>query len=188
MSNSIFKQKAKAVMLITSLALVLSIGIGVSVAYIKSITAPIENTFTPASVSCAVNESFNGVKKENVSIKNTGNVSAYIRVMITVTWQIETQTNQILAQSPVENVDYKITLANNAWVRGSDGYWYYKEAVAPDDMTAVLFSSVEPLGEAPAGYKLSFAVHAQAIQSAPETVVVEQWGVTVTDGKIFPDT
>lgn len=188
MLNLITKQKGKSVLLVTSLVLALSIGIAVSIAYIKSITEPIENTFTPSSVACAVDESFDGVKKENVRIKNTGNVSAYIRVMFTVTWQIETQTNQILAQSPVENVDYRITSGDGAWTRGADGYWYYNEAITPDEMTEVLFSSVEPLGEAPAGYKLSFSIHSQAIQSAPETVVAEQWGVTVTDGKIFPAT
>ena len=173
-------------MLILSALILLCTVIGITVAYIKATADPIENTFAPAVVSCEINEAFDGEKKENVTVKNTGNVKAYIRAAVTITWQTETLTNVILATSPKENVDYKITMGDTKWNRGADGYWYYSDAVSPNDFTGALFSLVQPTSEAPAGYKLSVTVLCEAIQSDPLQAVAEAWNVSVTDSSIYP--
>lgn len=183
--NTITKKTA---LLIVSAAVILMTAITITVAFIKTTATPITNTFSPTNVSCSVIESFDGESKENVCIKNTGNVHSYIRVAITANWQTETQTNQILATSPRENKDYVIITGNNTWIRANDGYWYYSEPVAPDDVTRVLFSSVKQISDSPSGYKLSFSIHAQAIQSEPQSVVIEKWGVALNDRRISPAT
>lgn len=180
------RQTKKTTLLILSVLLLTCTAIGATIAYIKSTADPIENTFTPARVSCEVSETFNGKLKKNTAIKNTGNVSAYIRATVAVTWQTETQTNEILALSPKENVNYKVTIGDARWNRGEDGYWYYSDAVPPNALTEPLFALVEPLGEAPAGYKLSFNVICEAIQSDPERAVLDAWNVSVIDGYIIP--
>lgn len=60
--------------------------VGSTVAFLVTKTAPVENKFTYASVSCTVSESFNGTTKEKVQIQNTGTTDAYIRATYVVNW------------------------------------------------------------------------------------------------------
>ena len=172
--------------MIASALILLTAVVGSTAAYIKSTAQPIENIFAPAKVSCEINESFDGQTKEHIGVKNTGNVNAYIRATVTVGWQIDTGANVILATSPEENVDYKVVAGSSKWNRGNDGYWYYADAITPESITEDLFSSVTALAEAPAGYKLSFNVICEAIQSDPTTAVSDAWKITLIDGQIFP--
>ena len=67
--------KRKVAVLLTSLVLVLVCFVGSTVAYLVASTGMVTNTFNPAQVSCRVDEkSFDGAKKENVTIANTSNM------------------------------------------------------------------------------------------------------------------
>ena len=70
-----------------ALALVLTLSVGGTIAYLITNTSAITNTFTPSYVDCLVDESFNGNVKTNVSVKNNGDTEAYIRATVIVTWQ-----------------------------------------------------------------------------------------------------
>lgn len=186
--------------LITSVALLLLVAVGTTLAYVFTKTEPVENKFNPSKVSCAVVENGNlsentanvvqtGNNKTNVQIKNTGDTDAYIRVAVVINWMSENGT-KVWATKPVEGTDYSITYATGTgWVKGSDGYWYYTRSVPPMDgsnLTGILISDAKVLKDAPQeGYYLSIEIVASALQAKPASVVTSQWGVTVAnDGTI----
>lgn len=190
----------KKSIIIASVMLLLLVAVGTTIAYIFTETEPVENTFNPSKVSCAVVE--NGYEpvsgeiqnisdiKSNVQIKNTGDTDAYIRVAVVVNWMDEAGT-KVWATKPVEGTDYSITYATDSgWLKGADGFWYYTSPVAVDDITEVLISDCHLLDMAtiPEGFYLSVEIVASALQSTPEYVVTDQWSSGVdsvgTDGTL----
>lgn len=162
--------------LLVSLALVVTVLVGGTIAWLTAQTPNVTNTFTPGQVACSVQEpSFEQGKskvKENVTIKNEGNVDAYIRATYVVTWQ-DGQGN-VLAQ-PVQANEYAIEMGTN-WTQGTDGYYYYGTKVAPGAETPALIVSCEPTAAAPAGYTLHVEILAQAIQADGNAVTVSAAG------------
>lgn len=166
------------------IAVVMLIGavVGSTVAFLVTETAPVENKFTYASVSCAVSETFNGTTKENVQIKNTGTTDAYIRATYVVNWLNKDGT---IAASVPEGYEYKLTEnPNGKWTYNpNDGYFYYWTPVAPGGLTAdsLLTCTVTKQPENPQ-YILSVEILATAVQSTPAKAVQEAWGVTPPSG------
>lgn len=171
------KISKKLLITIICAAVALSATVGGTLAYIISKTAETENSFEPVFVSCSVEESFDGVTKSDVKVKNTGDISAYVRATVIVMWTSE--SGAVHSSSPVENVDYTIALGSLKWTKGSDGFYYYSDEVSAGAQTELLISSVYQTGEAPAGYTLTVHIAATAIQSTPSRAVVEAWGATV---------
>ena len=170
----------KSIALLVSLILVLSVTIGVSLAYLVATSGSVENTFSPSRVTTEVNETFDGNVKTNVSIKNTGDTTAYIRAAVVVTWQDE---NGNVHGTVPANGDYEITYnlydqtnPVGKWELGTDGFYYWTSPVAPDATTGVLITEAKPLKAAPAeGYTLCIEILGSGIQSVPTTVIVENW-------------
>ncbi len=191
----------KKSIIIASVMLLLLVAVGTTLAYIFTETNPVENTFEPSKVSCAVVENGGtpvtgsvtdtGNVKENVQIKNTGDTDAYIRVAVVVNWA-SADGSCVWAQTPADD-DYTITYnLSNGWFNGGDGFYYYSKAVSPGESTSVLIDEAKQLLAAPKGtdgtqYYLSIEIVASAIQSTPETVVENHWGVTVENGVITPE-
>ena len=177
----------KLLIISLSALLVLSVGTGAAFAYIATQTPPTENTFTPGRVECAVNEEFDGNVKSNVSIKNTGNVTSYIRAALVINWQSKTDSTEILARPPKEGIDYVVIYGDSLWIKDNDdGYWYYTQPVSPDTDTSNLITSIAPKEMPPEGYTLSVEVIASAIQAYPVTVVEQEWGVQIANGELVP--
>jgi hypothetical protein len=188
----------KKSIIIASVMLLLLATVGTTLAYIFTETKPVENTFNPSKVSCAVVEKgYEPVSgeiqnisdiKSNVQIKNTGDTDAYIRVAVVVNWA-SADGSCVWAQKPTDD-DYTITYnLSNGWFNGGDGFYYYSKAVSPGESTSVLIDEAKQLLAAPKGtdgtqYYLSIEIVASAIQSTPETVVENHWGVTVENGVI----
>lgn len=174
----------KKSMLITSVALLLLVAVGTTLAYIFTKTEPVGNKFNPSKVSCAVVEDGGnpvaagthntGTEKKDVQIKNTGDTDAYIRVAVVVNWMSEDGT-KVWATKPVEGTDYSITYATGTgWEKGSDGYWYYTRSVPPTDgsnLTGILIENATqlvdkgPVGTDNTQYYLSVEIVASAIQA-----------------------
>lgn len=189
-------------LIITSVILLLLVAVGTTLAYVFTETEPVENTFIPSRVSCAVVE--NGKEpvsgslvnisdsKNNVQIQNTGDTDAYIRVAVTVNW-MNADGTRVWAQKPIQNTDYTITynLSEDGWFDGGDGFYYYSKAVSPtspNNLTEILISNAAlmsgvtaPVGTDNTQYYLSIEIVASAIQSTPASTVSDQWGVTVSD-------
>lgn len=169
--------KRSLVLVVSVLVLLLAVA-GGTLAWLTAQDS-VTNTFTPAHVTCTVEETFNGTEKTNVQIKNTSDIPAYIRAYIVVTWKdADDADDNVYGKLPVEGTDYTMTMSSGtAWKKGSDGYYYYTSPVAADDTTGVLISScTEKTEKAPAGYRLSVEIIAEAIQSVPTTTVGDVWG------------
>ena len=170
------------------IAVVMLIGavVGSTVAFLVTKTAPVENKFTYASVSCAVSESFNGTTKEKVQIQNTGTTDAYIRATYVVSWLNKDGSIAPVPQGTIPN-GYTLSISenpDNAWTKGTDGYFYYLTPVAPGGLTdgsLVNCTVTYPQGVEPE-YILSVEILATAVQSTPAKAVQEAWGVTPVSG------
>lgn len=176
----------KVILLAVSLVLILSAAIGGTVAYLIDQTGSITNTFTPAKVTPEIDEKFENNVKNNVKITNTGDIPAYIRVKVVVTWK--DAKDNIYGAAPVLGTDYTWQIPGTDWVKGSDGFYYYTKPVPAGEKTSILLTDCKPVdGKAPAGYSLSVDIHAQAIQAEPTTAVTSAWNnVTAvgTDGAL----
>lgn len=173
------RRSRKPTLLMMALAIALGAVVGSTVAYLFTNTDAMTNTFSPAHVTCEVAEDFNGSVKSNVKIRNTGDIDAFIRATVVVTWQ--DSAGNVHPTAPVAGTDYTVSFPQNTgWVKNGN-YYYYTSAVAPNKLTGVLFTDCKPVeGKAPAGYHLSVEILASAIQSVPENVAEDVWGVDPT--------
>lgn len=128
--------RKKTAALLVSLVLVLTAVLGATIAYLSSETPSVTNTFEPASVSCRIEETFNegNTAKTGVTVTNTGNIPAYIRVAV-VANKVDGEGNLIAGTA-----DASFTVGEN-WFKHSDGYYYYTKAVAPNEATGNLLNS-----------------------------------------------
>ena len=164
------KFSKKTVALMVSIALLLCVSIGTTLAYLIDVTGEVENTFTPSSVTTQVVETFDGTTKSNVSIKNTGNTDASIRAAVVVTWQ--DSAGNVYGQEPVAGTDYTISINTSAqtdpvgqWELKSDGFYYWSNSVASGANTGILVTSCTMIGTAPEGYTLCVEILGSGIQA-----------------------
>lgn len=186
--------RAKALLLIASLAVLLTATVGSTAAWLVSKPAAVENDFVPGKVACQVLEDFgaeNGTYvKSNVRVKNTGNTDAYIRVLLVFTWKDD--KGNIFSNKPQEGKDYQIVMDDlTNWImQKSDAglYFYYKKPVAPSAETGKLIDSLRQIagvtGPENGTYKLSVDILADAVQADPPQAVKDSWGVDVENGEI----
>lgn len=171
----------RTAVLIMAVLLLLGAAVGSTVAFLIDKTDPVTNTFTYAKVSCEVTEKFAQNKKEDVKVKNTGTIDAYIRATYVVNW-VDEQGN--IAAAVPESYSYSYSVTENPdskWIE-KDGYFYYTSPVAPGASTeGSLLTCTVTYPENPE-YTLSVEILAEAIQSTPNKAVQEAWGVTPTSG------
>lgn len=187
-------RKRKSVILMVSLLLVIAMSVAGTIAFILTSTDNLQNVFAPVTAEIEIDEEFDGVEKNDVGIKNTGNVDVYVRAAINITWmQGEDASNQVVtAKVPKKDVDYTITFeANSGWVYGGDGFYYYSKPVAPGSRTQNLIKDCKLIDgvKAPDGCNLSVEIVASSIQSTPKSTVESSWNVTIDDnGVLTPGT
>ena len=154
---------SKGLGILISIALILSLAVSGTFAYIIATTKNVENQFAPASVTCHVNSVGN-----NFTVTNTGNIDAYIRAAIVVNWMDKDGNVRGIAPS---TSDYTLSVNTTDWRQDNTGYYYYKYSVSPNTSTNYL---IPPNGitvnvTAPAGYEFSVEVVAEAIQAQGTT-------------------
>ena len=143
-----------------------------TVAYLIATTDPVTNTFVPGNVSCTVQETFENNEKKDVKVQNTGNVDAYIRAVVIVNW-VDADGNVCAQTHTAPSISFNET----DWALGSDGFWYYKEAVAPNALTTNLINTATSVAQAD-GCKLQIEIIASAIQAegTGATGAADAWG------------
>lgn len=174
------KGRGRLAMMVLSVVLLLGVAIGGTIAWLSTKTTPVTNTFTPAEVTCEVTEQFDGKKKTNVNVKNTGNIAVYIRVKL-VTYRTNDKGQHIGGTA-----DLPEFTRGKDWVKHGE-YYYYTLPVAPDEKPAAnLADSMTLTGsyEDADGGKQALDVMAEAIQSAPEKAVADAWGVKIAPGSV----
>lgn len=178
-------------MLLTALLCiaVLLMCIGSVGAYMRKETQVENNVFQEAIVTCKVNETFTNDVKSSITIENTGNVEAYLRLRF-VTYWIDVNGDITFEGSK----DLKINYDTENWTKIGDTY-YYNKPVAPEDAVGISDETSNLLKgnitlttqkDAKGNVVLYQVVQvfAEAIQSLPLKAMEESWGVTVSGGKI----
>ena len=173
----------KSVATVLSLLIILTVSVGGTLAYLITHTDPVRNQFTPSSVACQVNESFDGTIKSHVNVTNTGDTEAYIRVKL-VTYRVNDKGDHIGGTAKIPD----FTPGTN-WVKYDDGYYYYTKPVAPGkspateliDESGITLSGTYADAD---GGKQVIEVMAEAIQSGPAEAVGNSWGVSISEGRV----
>lgn len=199
------KNRKKMTAVVVSLLLILCMGAGGTLAYLIDKTDPKINTFEAGYVEPTIHEEFPDHQvKSNVKIENTGNVDAYIRAALVVTWQKKGENGEtyIAPYAPVLRTDYSMTLnipenagrednVDGSWFLAADGFYYFSKAVAPDKLTDTLVVEAKQEKANADGYTLHLEILSSTIQSdwngtdVTKHPAAQHWGVTVNaDGTI----
>ena len=167
------KKKKKAFSLLLSIALILTLAVGGTLAYIITTSAMVNNQFGAGHVSASVND--------NGQVTNNGNVDAYIRAAVVVNWMDE--DGNVYGIKP----SYSISV-NEGWAE-IGGFYYYTAAVPAAGTTNNDPVTVSVMGNAPSNdYKLSIEIVAEAIQADGDTdsgnipAYQDAWGISAIGG------
>lgn len=171
--NTVRSGGKKAALLI-SLAAVLLLAVGLTLAYIFTESQPVQNTFNPTSVTVEIEEKFDGAKKSNVTAKNTGDSEAYIRIKL-VTYRVNEDGDRIGGEAVIP----EFTPGDGWFEQG--GFYYYEKPVKPDKTISPCLIgengiTLQKYTDADGG-KQVVEVLAEAIQSTPTDAVVAAWEV-----------
>lgn len=185
-SSGRYRIPVRSLILLLTLVLLIGSGIGMTVGFLSTRTEPVQNDFTYGKVSCEVLETFgkenNRYIKRDVRIKNTGNTSAYIRVLLVFTWK--DANGNVYVNKPQINEDYQINPdISNGWsiYQNSIGTYsyYYKYPVAAGEETPNLIDSLRQtpgvVGPENGKYALSVEIVADAVQAEPADAVTNAW-------------
>jgi hypothetical protein len=184
MTHSKIKTLRKPAILLSVIAALTLLAVGVTAAYVAFKTELLSNEFEPAEVACQVEEQFVDGIKSDVKVRNVGNATAYIRVALVVNF-VNDNNGTILPKAPVEGQDYSMELSATNWIKGADGYYYYTKPVSIDAVTTTLISEVRSLNSTN-GTSVSFKILASAVQSDPTKAVDQAWGIKVVNGLLAP--
>ena len=164
--------KLNPILLVVS-ALALIAAIGFTLAFMLRETDKVENTFEGAEVSCRVVEEFDSKSgvKNSIAVKNTGNISAFVRVHLVSYWK---DSNGNIIGKP--SVMPEFALAED-WTKTSDDTYEYKVPIAPGAETLNLLKegTTLTLTADEDGNKQVVEIFAEAIQSDPASAKEEAW-------------
>lgn len=167
----------KPLTLFVALVLLLTLAVGGSLAWLVS-NDKVTNSMVPGEVPIEIVEEIKDNVKTSITIKNTGNIDAYIRVAV-VANKVDKDGNITVGTAPTLNLN------TEKWQLLPDGYYYYKGIVAPK-------ASTESLGS------ISFVdaevnILAESIQvqggiTGDGSASVDAWGVVYNSGSWAPYT
>lgn len=167
----------RSLVLVVSLLALLLVVAGGTLAWLTAQDS-VSNTFTPAHVSCVVDEKFDGETKSNVNVTNTSDIDAFIRVKL-VTYRVNDAGQRIGGTATIPPFT-----PGTGWVKYGD-FYYYTKPVAPNATpeTALIdqITLTRSYDDADGG-KQVIEVMAEAIQSQPDRAVQQAWGAGFTIG------
>lgn len=168
------KQRILTVMLIAALVGALAL-CGTVLGYMFRQTEYVDNQFTPAEVSCKVQEVTDSplTEKSSIKVQNTGTIDAYLRVRF-VTYWVDSDGNIAAKPSSMPMINIA-----EGWIEGKNNTYYYHSSVAPNNFTGELLSSPILLDEDDNGHFQVVEVFAEAIQSKPANAVRDSWNVSL---------
>ena len=167
-------------MILVAILLALILACGAVYAYMFMRTEEQSTQFIPAKVDCEVEETYGNNVKSSITVTNTGNIDAYIRIRLVSYW-VDKDDNVVAKPSPEISFSYN----NDVWDGGADNTYYYRTAVSPGSSTPNLVPSGGLVLQTDAeGNKQVVDVFAEAIQADPITAAISAWGITIEDGKI----
>ena len=109
-------------------------------------------------IEVTVNETFNGTTKSNVSVKNTGNGIAYVRVAVVANWVND--EGQAVQSCDLSSLAFNTT----DWTKSGD-FYYCKKAIRPGSRTPNLFNAfTAPATKPGESLHVEMAVIAQGVE------------------------
>jgi len=159
---------------------VLMLTCGTVYAYMFAKSETKQTNFVPAQVSCMVSETFENNVKSSITVTNTGNIPAYVRVRLVTYW--ETGDGKV---APKASPSLTVNVDAEKWAKGSNNTFYYRTPVASKAQTSDLLNGGSIELKTEEGYAQVIDVFAEAIQADPTKAVEESWNVTISvDNKI----
>ena len=158
--------KRKSTLLI-ALLLIAVFAVSGTLAYLVANTEAVENKFTLGSIIPEIEENVGGGYKKDVTIKNSGNSPAYIRVAVVA--------NKIDEDNVTGPADVSSYLGGENW-HFKDGYWYYTKVVDAGDSTTDLVEK-DILLEGIQVTILAEAIQAEGTNAEGVPAVVDAWGI-----------
>ncbi len=174
--------RSRMIMMIAAAALLLTMAVGGTMAWLSAKDTPIVNEFQPSKVNCEVTEDYDKDQnvKSQVNVKNTGDTRAYIRVKL-VTYRTNDAGEHIGGTAEVPTFT-----PGEKW-KFYDGYYYYTLPVAEGGSPATDLADKIQLTmdykDADGGHQ-ALDVMAEAIQSEPGKAVGEAWGVSIAEDSV----
>lgn len=114
----------------------------------------------------------------SITVQDKG-YAVFLRAAVVVNWQND--SNEILADMPVKDTDYSLSLGDG-W-KNIDGFYYYTSKIQADTKTAPVVTITTKTEKS--GYELKVTVIAQTVQAIGQTdgntpvdAVKDAWGVT----------
>ena len=179
------KLHKKSIVLLITLALLLTCAVSGTVAYLSVGAAPVTNTFTPAQADTRIVETLqnvNGVQtKSGIQVLNKDlatNIPVYVRVAVYGNW-VDASGRIIAPWSGLSKYN------EEKWTKVGN-YYYYKDVLAVGETTENLLVVDAPIQEEnkPKGVqRLEVTVIHQSIQAEPVGAVQEAWGWTPTSAQ-----
>ena len=120
----------KPLTLFVALVLLLTLAVGGSLAWLVS-DDHVTNSMEPGKVPIQINETVSNNLKSDVTVTNTGNIQAFIRVAI-IANSVDEKGNVTVGEKPNFTV-------STAWTE-IDNYYYYNGIVEPNGTTDPLFT------------------------------------------------
>ena len=173
--------------IVSSIVALLLVGATLALLFSKGNT--VTNIFNPGKVDVEVVEEISGNTKTSITLKNTGNTPAFLRMAITSyytgTYTLDGTHTEIIGSMSAP-ISFDLNTAAG-WVKYGD-YYYYTKPVAAGASTADLInttgitldyfveSSRRQGQDVQVTYKQVVEVFAEAIQSAPAKAVQDAWG------------
>lgn len=176
------KFNKKSLVLLICVALLLTVTVSGTVAYLVAGTSEVANTFAPTHVTVDITDNVSNGVKSNVTITNTSNIDAYIRAAIVGYW-CNADDEIVAAWDPKDTAQGVFDgLPGTNW-KENGGYYYYTVPVEAGQETGSKLFTTYTVGTPPVeGAHLVMNILVQAVQADGVTadgkkVVVATWGV-----------
>lgn len=184
-------KKSKKTFLVIALATVLCIFAAAVTYGYWSVSGTTINFLTMASYKNQIEEEYeiphhvnpSEVVTKIVNVSNTGTVDTIIRVLVTKAFGVRGADGSFTEDNSLDPKMIKIDFNNRYWMKGEDGYYYYKGILKAGETTKEpLFSSYQLSTDAGNEYKgkdAQIIVMMESVQAEGDAVSV--WGITYSD-------
>ncbi len=168
--KGLFKRTNKTLLLVVAALLLVVASIGGTLAWLTSTPGALMNTFELGKVPISINETFDKATKSEVTVENTGNVPAYIRVALVPVWR-DKDGNGTGLYADLSQCNYALNLGTESdqWTYNpTDNYYYYNSSIDAEDETENLIVSLtvkDDLDTVYSGKHFELQVLAQSIQA-----------------------
>ena len=150
----------RMLVLIISTAILLLGAVGTTVAFIIDRTETASNIFDPPVVRITL--------RDYDEITNIGTVPVYVRALAVVNWEDAHDEHAILPEKPVVGVDLEIAFFTEGWFLASDGFYYYKKALGPNEHVALIANAIQLTEKE--GYEMRLEVVSSSIQASSDAI------------------